>query len=99
MYLHLFRYPVSKLLQIFATREIAAKIADEKPKVVLNIISPGLVKTALTRDATGVTKIAMATAKFLIARTSEEGSRTLVHAATAGPESHGVYFVNCDLNK
>ncbi|TVY33409.1 Short chain dehydrogenase, partial [Lachnellula subtilissima] len=93
------RYPVSKLLQIFATREIAAKIADEKPKVVLNVISPGLTKTALTRDATGMTRVAMAISKFLMGRTSEEGSRTLVHAATAGPESHGLYFVNCDLKK
>jgi len=93
------RYPVSKLIQIFATREIAAKIADEKPKVVLNVISPGLTKTALTRDATGMMKVAMAISKFLMGRTSEEGSRTLVHAATAGPESHGLYFVNCDLKK
>ncbi|TVY38556.1 Short chain dehydrogenase [Lachnellula occidentalis] len=93
------RYPVSKLLQIFASREIAAKIADEKPKVVLNIISPGLTKTSLSRDATGSTKIAMAVMKSLLGRTSEEGGRTLVHAATAGPESHGIYFTNCDLNK
>jgi NAD(P)-dependent dehydrogenase (short-subunit alcohol dehydrogenase family) len=84
---------------VFATREIASRIADKQPQVVVNIISPGLVKTALTRNATGFTKIMLATMKFLTARTAEEGARTLVHAATAGLESHGRYFANCDINK
>lgn len=93
------RYPVSKLLQIFASRAVAAKLAEEKSKVVLNIISPGLTKTALSRDATGMTRFAMFVMKSLMGRTSEEGSRSLVHAATAGPESHGLYFTNCDFKK
>ena len=31
----------------------------------------------------------------LIGRTAEEGSRTLVHAAAAGEESHGKYLSEC----
>jgi retinol dehydrogenase-12 len=32
------------------------------------------------------------------ARTTEQGSRTLVHAATAvGPESHGQYLSDCKI--
>ncbi|KAF4630073.1 hypothetical protein G7Y89_g8069 [Cudoniella acicularis] len=90
------RYAASKLLQVFAVDEIASKMGG-KSKVVLNIISPGLVKTALGRNATGFTKFSLALMKFLMARTPEMGSRTLVHAATAGPESHGKYFTDCDI--
>jgi len=33
--------------------------------------------------------------KLLFARTTEYGSRTLVHAASQGPESHGQYLSDC----
>jgi retinol dehydrogenase 12 len=90
-------YPVSKLLQIFAVRELAGEIANKQPKVVLNMLSPGLCKTALTRNATGMTKVVMAVAKALLARTAEEGSRVLVYAATLGPDSHGLYISDCKI--
>lgn len=35
----------------------------------------------------------------LMARTTEEGSRTLVHAATRGPETHGKYLNDCKIAK
>lgn len=93
------RYPASKLLQVFAFREIYPKLANKEPKVVLNMLNPGLCKTSLTRNATGVTKVQMAVFKGLLGRSAEMGSRTLVHAATAGPESHGCYMSDCDINK
>lgn len=32
------------------------------------------------------------------ARTTEKGSRTLVHASQAGPESHGRYMTDCGVH-
>ncbi|TVY85019.1 Short-chain dehydrogenase/reductase tropG, partial [Lachnellula suecica] len=93
------RYALSKLLQALATRELAAKLAYDGSKVTLNIINPGMAKTELGRSATGVLKVALGVGKFLMARTAEEASRTLVHAATAGPESHGMFISNCDVTK
>lgn len=37
-------YPVSKLLQIFAVREIAQRTATKKPLVIVNSVSPGLAR-------------------------------------------------------
>lgn len=36
-------------------------------------------------------------AKALMARTTEVGSRTLVHSAAAGQESHGKYMSECKV--
>ena len=41
----------------------------------------------------------MNTLKTLFAYSTEEGSRTLVHAASAGPQSHGVYMTGCKIHK
>ena len=92
------RYQTTKLLQVFAFRELAARLATEKPTIVINQISPGLAKTGLTRHATGGIKILMSLFHAVFARTAEEGSRTLVHAATCGPESQGRYFSNCRID-
>jgi hypothetical protein len=35
--------------------------------------------------------------KLIIARSTEVGSRTLVHAATAGGETHGQYLSDCSI--
>jgi len=35
--------------------------------------------------------------KFLLARTTEYGSRTLVHAGCAGAETHGHYLSDCKI--
>jgi len=37
--------------------------------------------------------------RALLAWTAEEGSRTLVHATIAGPQSHGIYINGCDVHK
>jgi retinol dehydrogenase 12 len=95
----LYRYAVSKLMQIFAVREVAARMTERGSKVALNIISPGLAKTELTRHATGVQRLGMIVSKALLARTAEEGSKILVHAVSVGMESHGRYFTNCDINR
>ena len=47
-----------------------------------------------TRDLNTLTLTIFTT---LFARTTEVGSRTLVHATTMGPESHGQYLSDCEI--
>lgn len=41
--------------------------------------------------------IIVAILRFFLARSTEVGSRTLVHAASQGPESHGQYLSDCEI--
>lgn len=92
------RYSVSKLLQIFFVRELAIKISQSGgPKVILNCMSPGACHSQIHRNLTGFKKISMSILKMLIARSAEEGSRTLIAALVAGPESHGEYMADCAI--
>lgn len=82
------RYATSKLLEVFAVREIAPRISDSG--VVLNMLNPGLCHSELARDSGwGLWML-----KLILARSTEVGSRTLLAAAAAGSESHGAYMTN-----
>ncbi len=88
------RYNVSKLLEVFFTRELAARSSlstHPDDGVVINFLNPGLCHSELARNA----GFGLWLMKALLARTTEQGSRTLVHAAAAGVESHGQYLSNC----
>lgn len=87
------RYPTSKLMEVFAVREMAAKEGAEASPVTINMLNPGLCESELAREGNARIKIM----KFLLARTTEEGSRTLVHAASAGPDTHGQYLNMCQV--
>lgn len=87
------RYPVSKLLQVLLLRELAETLGRDYP-VIVNCVNPGFCHSSLTRDFAPIAyigKIAMR------ARSTEVGSRTLVHAASAGRESYGEYLSNCEV--
>jgi NAD(P)-dependent dehydrogenase (short-subunit alcohol dehydrogenase family) len=86
------RYSVSKLLVIYVTRELASMMAaSDKPAVIVNTPNPSYCKSGLLREAPGP-----APPSFL-ARTTEMGSRALVHGLLAGPESSGQYLTNCHV--
>jgi NAD(P)-dependent dehydrogenase (short-subunit alcohol dehydrogenase family) len=91
------QYPLSKLLGVFALRSIA----EEYPSypVTINAVSPGLCHSDLSREAKGLQKVAFGLMKTVLARTTEEGSRTLVSAGIAGPESHGQYLEDCKVGE
>lgn len=94
------RYSVSKLLEIFIVRELAEHLnSSSEPAVVLNCMNPGLCHSDLTRDATGPVKMAISLMKASLARTTEVGGRTLVHAAMVGKEGHGQYLSDCKVAK
>lgn len=85
------RYQVSKLLEVLAIRAIADKKSATQIPVTINCVNPGLCHSELSRESGW----GLAILKFFLARSTEFGSRNLVHAASLGPESHGQYVSNC----
>jgi NAD(P)-dependent dehydrogenase (short-subunit alcohol dehydrogenase family) len=85
------RYPVSKLLGVFAVREIAPKLKDSG--VILNLADPGLCHSSLSRDGSWFLFVL----KAVLARSTEVGSRALVYAAGAPAQSHGQFLHDCQI--
>ncbi|PBP21262.1 short chain dehydrogenase [Diplocarpon rosae] len=94
------RYNVSKLLELLALRELAlAMSASGKPQVILNTLTPGLCHSQLMRHASFPLNILAPIGKFFLARTTEVGSRTLVAAASATEDTHGMYLQDCEIKE
>ncbi len=89
------RYPESKLLQVLLVRAIAPLMRKANSGVVLNMLNPGLCHSSLSRDGSFVLEIV----KYLIARSTEVGSRTLVASAEVGMESHGEYMSDSEIKE
>lgn len=81
------RYFLSKLLEIFGVREMAVRTGSSYP-VTINCLNPGFCHSELGREA-GWKLCIMG---LWLARSTEVGSRTIVAAASAGPETHGKYM-------
>lgn len=92
------QYPASKMLSIFAVRSIAEEHPASTCPVTINLVSPGLCHSELAREAAGLQKVAFNVFKAVLARTTEEGSRTLVNAGIQGPTSHGQYLEDCKIS-
>ncbi|KAL3417166.1 Retinol dehydrogenase 11 [Phlyctema vagabunda] len=90
------RYQVTKLIEIFFVRTLASKINNStKPKVIVNCMTPGACHSDFFRDDVNFLQSwAITTLKWIFARTTEVGARTLVTAASAGPETHGTYMAD-----
>ncbi|RBQ69321.1 hypothetical protein FVER14953_04337 [Fusarium verticillioides] len=67
--------------------------------IILNNVHPGLCESELDKDVKGLPRYLLSIAKTLVARKTEEGSRTLVHSAAAGDESHGKYMSECRVRE
>jgi retinol dehydrogenase-12 len=93
------RYNVSKLLEILVCQHWASEAGPIGPNypVVLNVINPGFCHSNLTREVRGVIAYALVVFKFLLARSTVVGSKTLVHAAVAGEMTHGRYLSECQV--
>ncbi|KAH6649086.1 hypothetical protein BKA67DRAFT_576718 [Truncatella angustata] len=91
------QYPISKLLGILALRRIAGVHPADSYPVTINLVSPGLCYSELAREAQGFDRFAFQAMQALLARSTEQGSRTLIHAGLAGPESHGQYLEDCGI--
>ena len=87
------RYATSKLLDLYAMRELAAQTtASEKTPVVINIINPGLCHSELVRHIKGPRAKLMKLVDVALARTAEQGSRMHFLSAQSGMESHGKWM-------
>jgi NAD(P)-dependent dehydrogenase (short-subunit alcohol dehydrogenase family) len=97
----LIRYNVSKLIQLLLARELASQITrSAKPgTITVNVVNPGFVKTEIMRsanaDAGTLFNIFFAPLRAVLARSAEAGSRTIVHGAAGGRETHGQYLSDC----
>ncbi|KAH0349295.1 retinol dehydrogenase 12, partial [Aureobasidium melanogenum] len=95
------RYKVSKLLLLYTVREMAARSPmGQDSNVIIDYVTPGACKSDLFRDdASWIQKLIMNIMIFIIARTTEQGSRTLVHAASPdiSTNAHGAFLMDCQV--
>ena len=93
------RYQTSKLIQLYAVRQLALMRPVSETGVIINYVNPGLCVTELTRHVSAPVRFMIGTMRRLLGRTAEEGSRTQLHAAVAGKESHGKYVSECQIRE
>lgn len=86
-------------MEEFAVRQLATLCSVERTGVVVNTVAPGLCSTGLGRDARTFTKIMHESIRAMMARTAEEGSRTILHGLVAGEESHGKLLSGCKIKE
>ena len=94
------QYFISKLLLTLAHRDLVDQVdtmtKGSQSRVIINDVNPGWCATGLFRHEKepGFGK---QVAFRLMGRTGEAGARTLVHAASAGKETHGKYLSECKV--
>ncbi|KXJ97286.1 putative short-chain dehydrogenase/reductase family protein [Microdochium bolleyi] len=98
------RYYVSKMMELLLVRELAAQVTAREQqegvakvgKVTVSCLNPGWVVTDLQREGM---PFLMSLGRRWVARDTELGSRTLVHAAQGGEETHGQYLSDCRVDQ
>ncbi|PYH90284.1 NAD(P)-binding protein [Aspergillus ellipticus CBS 707.79] len=93
------RYALTKLVEECAVRQLAALCPVERTGVVINMVAPGLCSTGLGHDARTFNKIMHEALRAMMARTAEEGSRTILHGLVAGEDSHGKLLSGCKIKE
>ncbi|KAI8961307.1 NAD(P)-binding protein [Daldinia sp. FL1419] len=90
------RYSLSKLLVIYAVREFAERTTSSgKGGCIINTPNPSFCKSNLANESQA--SRAFQILEKLLARSTEEGSRVLVHGVLAGQETNGQYLSNCHV--
>lgn len=91
------RYPLSKLLVLFAVRALAKRLEERKgPLIIINTPNPSWCKSQLMRENES---FGQRLGERMMARSTEEGSRALVHGILSGKESSGQYIDNCQVKR
>jgi hypothetical protein len=93
------RYQVSKLVLLYAVREYAARNPIATNQVVVNFVNPGLCITELARHVDEKVQKMIDDMRAKLGRTAEVGSRTLLHGALGGEETHGKYLSECEIKE
>jgi hypothetical protein len=63
------------------------------------MVSPGICSTGLARDTRTLIRAAQGILRTAIARTAEEGSRTILHALLEDEASHGKHLSGCEIKE
>jgi len=82
-------------VETYAVREFAARFPVKDTGVIINMTAPGLCSTSLGRDAKSSTRAVQEALRAVMARTAEQGSRTLLHGIVADEETHGKFLSGC----
>jgi hypothetical protein len=82
---------------MYAVRAMAAAYPYDKTGVIINMVSPGICNTGLGKDAGAVARFMQGMIRLFLARSAEEGSRTIMHAVTEGQASHGKHLSGCKV--
>lgn len=94
------RYPLTKMIQIFAARYLAMLAPVERTGVAVNCLDPGLCYTNLNSHVgDAVKKMVNDEREKYFGRTAEMGSRTLLGSAALGKESHGLFTGSCEIKE
>lgn len=67
--------------------------------MVINTPHPGICKSTLVHSVGGLKGSALKLGVSLTGKSVEEGSRTLVHAASASADTHGQFLSECRVKK
>ncbi|KAJ6259402.1 hypothetical protein Dda_6303 [Drechslerella dactyloides] len=93
------KYPTSKLLEVYIVRQLANWVdRNMQGEVIVTCVNPGLCHSDLNRNS-GLVYYGLEFFKWVIARTSEVGSRNYMWAALAGRQAHGQYVGSCEVQK
>lgn len=94
------RYATSKLLLLYAVRILAQlSPVTTDSNVIINCLTPGLCKSDIFRELSGLQGSMVNAGLSVIARSTEVGSRALVHAVQpgVGVETHGTFLMDCKV--
>jgi len=95
----IYRYQLSKLVQIYAFLHFATLVPVSRTGVVMSIMNPGLFKSALSRHARLAMRAQVSAANLLLGRTAEMSSRAVLHGLVMDGKSHGSYIESCKIAK
>ena len=85
------------VLEVMFVRELSSRLPVPTP-VAVSAVNPGLCHSRLTRNVNSFRRLGLTTLKALFARTTEVGSRTLVHPLVEPDEMsrHGRFLSSCE---
>ncbi|KAL9079535.1 MAG: hypothetical protein Q9157_001593 [Trypethelium eluteriae] len=95
------QYHISKTLLMFFQEGIVREMEKSKDgnDPVIVVSTPGMCRTDIGREFGFGIRAVFAGVQMFIARSSEQGSRTLVTSAAQGREAHGRFWMNDGYSK
>ncbi|KAI8195196.1 Short chain dehydrogenase atnD [Colletotrichum sp. SAR 10_76] len=90
-------YPLSKLMQVYMVRHLAALLPVSETGVVINVLDPGICATDLARNMPWFFRAYIGVMRVGYGISAEQGSRKLLHGVTAGEASHGAFLAEMEV--